>query len=94
MAYDALATSMLSAVDNVILVPIREYRRSGTGGAISSIIRAVPIAVLGPAAGAAQAMSYAFFGLRNQVDPARRRDEEAVYIDIEKPEEGFSRYQR
>lgn len=45
----------------------REYQRSGTGGVISSVIRAVPIAVLGPAAGAAQAASYTFLGMRNQV---------------------------
>lgn len=85
LAYDALTTSMLSAVDNIVLVPIREFQRAGPGGAISSVIRAVPIAVLGPAAGAAQAVSYTFLGMRNQLDPARRKDEEAIYVDIEKP---------
>jgi hypothetical protein len=40
--------------------------------------------VLAPAAGAAQAVSHVVLGLRNQVDPTRRRDEESMYVDIEK----------
>lgn len=50
-----------------LLFDNREYNRTGSGGVISSVIRAVPIAVLGPAAGAAQAVSYTFLGMRNQV---------------------------
>ena len=85
LAYGALTTSVTTAMENIVLVPIREFQRTGTGGVVSSVIRAIPIAVLGPAAGAAQAASYTLLGMRNQFDPSRRKEEEAVYVDIEKP---------
>ena len=64
---------------------------SGSGGGVSSVIRAIPIAVLGPAAGAAEAASYAFLGLRNQVDPTRKEDEEDVFVDLERTSNGSYR---
>jgi hypothetical protein len=66
-----------------IRLPCREYQVSGSGGAISSVIRALPIAVLAPATGAAEAASHVLLGLRNELDPARRREEQYAYVDIE-----------
>ena len=59
------------------MLPFREYRRSGQpGGALRCVIRAIPVAVLRPTAGAAEALSYTLLGLRNNVDPEQRIDEE------------------
>ena len=59
------------------MLPFREYRRSGQpGGALRCVVRAIPVAVLRPTAGAAEALSYTLLGLRNNVDPEQRIDEE------------------
>ena len=43
------------------------------------IVRALPVAILRPVAGAAEALSYTLLGLRNNIDPAKRRDEEDMW---------------
>jgi hypothetical protein len=57
----------------------RQYQRSGPGGVIREVIRALPVAVLRPTAGAAEALSYTLLGLRNNIDPSVRRDEEDMW---------------
>lgn len=48
-------------------------------GAVRSVIRAVPIAVLKPMIGASEAVSQALLGLHNTLDPNVRYDNEAKY---------------
>jgi hypothetical protein len=43
------------------------------------VIRALPVAILRPTAGAAEALSYTLLGLRNNLDPSARRDEEDMW---------------
>lgn len=57
----------------------RQYTRSGPGGVLRSVIRAIPVAILRPTAGAAEALSYTLLGLRNNLDPTKRRDEEDMW---------------
>ena len=57
----------------------RQYERTGPRGFVTSVVRALPIAVLRPAAGAAEAVSYTLLGLRNSLDPAARVDEEDLW---------------
>jgi len=42
-------------------------------------VRAVPIAVLAPIIGATEALSYTLLGIRNNMDPAKKHDEEARF---------------
>ena len=57
----------------------RQYKRSGPGGFVKSVVRAIPVAIIRPAAGTAEAISYTVLGLRNNLDPTRRRDEEDMW---------------
>ncbi len=57
----------------------RQYHKNGAGGALKSIVRALPVAILRPAAGAAEALSYTLLGLRNDIDPAKRSEEEDMW---------------
>mmetsp|Transcript_23429 Transcript_23429/g.34384 ORF Transcript_23429/g.34384 Transcript_23429/m.34384 type:complete len:2514 (+) Transcript_23429:183-7724(+) len=75
-AYEAVSREIHSALDTVVVMPVRQYQRTGTGGYVRSVIRALPVAVLRPTAGAAEALSYTLLGLRNNIDPSVRRDEE------------------
>jgi autophagy-related protein 2 len=76
LAYGALQREIGTAAETIIAVPIRQYERTGAGGYVKSVIRAMPIAVLRPAAGVSEAISYTLLGLRNQLDPNSRVDEE------------------
>jgi autophagy-related protein 2 len=48
-------------------------------GAIRSVIRAVPIAVLKPMIGATEAVSKTLLGLHNTLEPNVRHDNQAKY---------------
>jgi autophagy-related protein 2 len=48
-------------------------------GAVRTVVRAVPIALLRPMIGASEAVSKTLLGLRNTVDPSKRHDDENKY---------------
>lgn len=77
-ALESLARGVQTANYKVIIVPYREYRRSGTRGAIKSIVKGIPIAVAAPVSGASEAISYTLLGARNQIRPDIRKEEEAT----------------
>ena len=37
-----------SVIESVIAIPVRQYERNGPGGALKSVVRALPIAMLRP----------------------------------------------
>ena len=51
------------AYESVIAIPIRQYEQEGTTGAVSTVIRNMPIAVLRPVAGLAEGLSYTILGM-------------------------------
>jgi autophagy-related protein 2 len=82
-AVDSVSREVSQAVETVVCVPIRQYSQRGPSGVVTSAIRALPVAVLRPMAGAAEALSYTLLGLRNDLDPQSRRDEEDLFnVDL------------
>lgn len=82
-AMHSVTREVSSAAETVIAIPIREYVHTGPGGYLKSVIRAFPIAVLRPVAGVIEGVSYTMLGLRNDIDPTARLDEEDVWnVDI------------
>ncbi|KNC83460.1 hypothetical protein SARC_04301 [Sphaeroforma arctica JP610] len=77
--YNSLTREVNRAVTTIVMVPIQEYKRVGTHGAIKSVIRAVPVAVLRPLIGASDAASKAIQGVRSAVDTQRRDDRADKY---------------
>ena len=61
----------------VVIIPYREYHRSGTRGAVVSVLKGIPVAIAAPTSGAVEALSFALLGARNQIRPDIRREEEA-----------------
>ncbi|CAA7271644.1 unnamed protein product [Cyclocybe aegerita] len=78
-AYRSLQRNLSSAAQTILAVPMEVYERSGNEGAVRSVIRAVPIAVLKPMIGASEAASKALQGLHNTLDPNVRYENEAKY---------------
>lgn len=73
-ARDVIGRQLHHTVYTVVAIPVREIRRGSGTGAIASVIRAVPVAVLHPLLGATDAMSALLIGARNSLDPAALAD--------------------
>lgn len=78
-ARESLSRGVNAAAHAIIAIPIREYQAQGPKGAMKAVIRAVPIAILRPVAGASDALAYTLLGIRNTMEPSLRRDEELRY---------------
>lgn len=76
-ALESLARGFETANYKIVIVPYREYRKSGTTGAVKSVMRGIPVAIAAPVGAATEALSYTLLGARNQVRPDKRKEEEA-----------------
>jgi len=69
-----------AAHHTIVTIPRREYLRNGTTGAIKCIVKNVPVAVLAPLSGATEALSYTVLGVRNQIRPDVRKEDESRHV--------------
>jgi len=75
-AIESLTRGLKEANAKMIIIPYREYQQTGTKGAVKSVVRGLPVAVCAPLSGAAEAVSYGLYGVRNQLRPDLREEEE------------------
>jgi len=76
-AIESLSRGFQAANYKVVVVPFLEYQRTGAAGAVKKVLRGIPVAIAAPASGAAEALSFALLGARNQIRPDIRKEEEA-----------------
>ena len=76
-ALESLSRGLQAANYRIVIVPYREYHRTGAAGAGSSFIRGIPVAIAAPASGVAEAISFSLLAIRNQLRPDILREEEA-----------------
>jgi autophagy-related protein 2 len=76
-AVESLSRGFQAANYKIVIVPYREYHRTGATGAVRSVLKGIPVAIAAPASGAAEALSFALLGARNQIRPDIRKEEEA-----------------
>ena len=77
-ALNSLSHGLQAANYKVIIVPYREYTRSGPTGAAKSVLKGIPVMVVGPMTGATEALSYTLLGARNALRPDIRKEEETI----------------
>ena len=77
-AIESLARGVQAANYKVVVVPYREYSRSGATGAAKSVLKGIPVLVVAPLTGATEAISYTLLGARNALRPDIRKEEEAT----------------
>ena len=75
-ALESIARGFQEANYKVVIIPYREYQRHGTTGALKSVLKGIPVALAAPTSGAAEALSFALLGVRNQLRPDIRKEEE------------------
>lgn len=76
-AVESLSRGLQAASYRIVIVPYREYHRTGAAGAGSSFVRGIPVAIAAPASGVAEALSFSLLAIRNQLRPDILREEEA-----------------
>jgi len=74
-AADSFTKEFKRAAFVLVALPIDDFQRDGATGAVKSVLRGVPIAVIRPLIGATQAVSSTLLGLRNSVDPDKHKEE-------------------
>jgi len=87
MGMDSMAREVHTAMDTVVMLPIRQYKKTGNSRElVKEVVTALPIAILRPIGGAAEAVSYTLLGMRNRLDPNARAEEEDLYqVDHARP---------
>ncbi|KXS13639.1 hypothetical protein M427DRAFT_124871 [Gonapodya prolifera JEL478] len=79
LAAKSLQKHLSAAAKTVLAVPTEVYESDGSQGPARAVIRAVPVAVLRPMIGAADALGKTLLGLRNTLDPDSRLKSEDKY---------------
>ena len=76
-AAKSLARGINAANYKVVIVPYREFMRNGMTGALTSVIKGIPVLLVAPLTGATEAASYTLLGARNALRPDICKEEEA-----------------
>ena len=78
-AAQRLSTRFNSSQRTVVAVPIGKYKEKGIGGTVRNVVKAMPVAILGPMIGGAEALSRVILGARNSLDPDLKFDQNEKY---------------
>jgi len=76
-ALASLSRGFKEANTKVVIMPYREYHKTGSKGSLKCVMKGIPVAICAPLSGVAEALSYGLLGARNQLRPEMRKEEEA-----------------
>ncbi|KAL0928093.1 hypothetical protein M5K25_002333 [Dendrobium thyrsiflorum] len=85
-AYESLSDGLSRTASAILGNPIKEYRRgAGAGSALATAVRAAPAAAIAPVTASAHAMHCALLGMRNSLDPERKKESMKKYHGSSRP---------
>ncbi len=76
-AIESLSRGLKEANAKIIIIPYREYQKTGTKGAMKKVVRGIPVAVCAPLSGAVEALSHGLYGASNSLRPDLFEEREA-----------------
>lgn len=76
-AIESLSKGLKEANAKIIIIPYREYQKTGTKGAMKKVVKGIPVAVCAPLSGAVEALSHGLYGASNQLRPDLFEEREA-----------------
>jgi hypothetical protein len=76
-AIESLSRGLKEANAKIIIMPYREYQKTGTTGAMKMVVKGIPVAVCAPLSGAVEALSQSLYGASNQLRPDLFEEREA-----------------
>ncbi|CAK9181246.1 unnamed protein product [Ilex paraguariensis] len=80
-AYESISDGLGKSASALVRTPLKRYQRgAGVGSALASAVQAAPAAAVAPASAAARALHYALLGVRNSLDPERKKESMDKYL--------------
>jgi len=78
-AYSSMYTQIREASDNILVVPLQQYQLYGAYGYMSSMAKAVPLAIIKPMIGTTEGMSKVILGAKNQFNKEEKKIMDSKY---------------
>lgn len=80
-AYASISDGIEKSASALVQSPLKKYQRGASAGsALATAVRAVPTAAIAPASAFARSIHYTFLGLRNSLDPERKKESMEKYL--------------
>lgn len=80
-AYESISDGFEKSASALVQKPLQKYQRGASAGsALATAVRAVPTASIVPASACARSIHYALLGLRNSLDPERKKESMEKYL--------------
>ncbi|XWS39960.1 hypothetical protein CRYUN_Cryun18bG0099200 [Craigia yunnanensis] len=87
-AYESISDGLEKSASALVQTPLKKYQRGASAGsAFATAARAVPTAAIAPASACASAIYCALLGLRNSLDPQRKKESMEKYLGPTLPQE-------
>ena len=68
-AVESISKGFKEANAKIIIMPYREFHKTGAKGAMRSVVKGIPVAIAAPLSGAAEALSYGLVEAKNHIRP-------------------------
>ncbi|CAH9100395.1 unnamed protein product [Cuscuta europaea] len=80
-AYDSINDGFSKSASALVRAPLKRYQRgAGVGSALVTAVKAAPAAAIAPASATARALHCALLGVRNSLDPGRKKESLNKYL--------------
>ncbi|XVF01245.1 hypothetical protein REPUB_Repub04eG0071400 [Reevesia pubescens] len=87
-AYESISDGIEKSASALVQTPFKKYQRGASAGsALATAVRAVPTAAIAPASACASAIHCALLGLRNSLDPERKKESMEKYFGPTLPQD-------
>ncbi|MCD7449539.1 hypothetical protein HAX54_000379 [Datura stramonium] len=85
-AYESMSDGFSKSASALIRAPIKRYQRgAGMGSAFATAVQAAPAAAIAPASATARAVHCALLGVRNSLNPERKKESLEKYLGTNPP---------
>ncbi|CAN4107707.1 unnamed protein product [Withania somnifera] len=87
-AYESMSDGFSKSASALIRTPIKRYQRgAGMGSAFATAVQAAPAAAIAPASATARAVHCALLGVRNSLNPERKKESLEKYLGTNPPQQ-------
>ncbi|KAK6241046.1 Atg2/VPS13 [Theobroma cacao] len=87
-AYESISDGLEKSASALVQTPLKKYQRGASASsALATAVRAVPAAAIAPASACASAVHCALLGLRNSLDPERKKESMEKYFGPTLPQD-------
>ncbi|GKV22503.1 hypothetical protein SLEP1_g32368 [Rubroshorea leprosula] len=87
-AYESISDGLEKSATALVRTPLKQYQRGASARSVlATAVRGVPTAAIAPASAFAGALHTALFGMRNSLDPERKKESMEKYLGPTQPQD-------